>query len=111
LSEKIDLLIVDGPPGSKTEMSRYPAVPFLMDRKLLAEDYSIFLDDTQRYYESKILDRWSEEIGQPKVKHLKYGVIASDNKFNTRPYFHGHSRKITEYLKESPDWLKEKNRS
>lgn len=54
--KKIDMLIIDGPPGKTQELARYPAVPLLID--LFADDVTIVLDDTNRKDESEIVKRW-----------------------------------------------------
>lgn len=54
----IDLLVVDGPPGSTAERARYPAVPLLQRR--LQHDCVIVLDDVNRDDEREILEAWKE---------------------------------------------------
>lgn len=56
----IDVLFVDGPPGSKS-LSRYPAVPLLADH--LAADAVIMLDDANRPSEGESARRWSGQLG------------------------------------------------
>ncbi|GAA4106207.1 hypothetical protein GCM10022249_01700 [Enteractinococcus coprophilus] len=56
MPEEIDLLIVDGPPGSLGQCARYPAVPQLLER--LRSDAVIILDDSTREDEIRILDQW-----------------------------------------------------
>jgi glycosyltransferase involved in cell wall biosynthesis/predicted O-methyltransferase YrrM len=58
--DKIGLLFVDGPPGSK-QLSRYPAVPEL--RELLADDAVIMLDDSNRPAEAETARQWSAMLG------------------------------------------------
>ncbi len=53
---KIDLLIIDGPPGFIQKHSRYPALPAL--NSLLAKDCAVFLDDAARDDEQEIVSRW-----------------------------------------------------
>lgn len=53
---EIDLLLIDGPPGSTGPQARYPAVPILRSR--LAPDAVIGLDDAQRPDERAALERW-----------------------------------------------------
>lgn len=55
--EPIDLLLVDGPPGSK-RLSRFPAVPELRER--LADEAVVILDDARRPEEAEIASRWSQ---------------------------------------------------
>lgn len=59
----VDLLIIDGPPAylEGQEHSRYPAVPYFAP--LLADDYTIILDDIDRCGEQDIVQRWEREFG------------------------------------------------
>jgi predicted O-methyltransferase YrrM len=57
--DAIDLLLVDGPPGSTGPMSRYPALPLLRAR--LAAGATVVLDDTSRADEQETLRRWLAE--------------------------------------------------
>lgn len=63
-THRIDLLLVDGPPGvgRNRAMDRYPALPRL--RRYLAESATIFLDDAQRWGERRLLRAWEAELGQ-----------------------------------------------
>ena len=54
--DKIDVLIVDGPPGSTGPMARFPAIPLL--KKSLSPSASVFLDDINRPEEREILSKW-----------------------------------------------------
>lgn len=58
-NRKIDLLIIDGPPGPLQPMSRYPALPLLAG--YLAEHCTIILDDASRDEEQEIARRWVNE--------------------------------------------------
>lgn len=58
--DRIDLLLVDGPPGGTCAMARYPALPILAPR--LGENAVIVLDDANRPDERRILERWTEEF-------------------------------------------------
>jgi predicted O-methyltransferase YrrM len=53
---KIDLLVVDGPPGFIQKHSRYPALLLLSD--MLAKQCTVFLDDAARKDEQEIVSRW-----------------------------------------------------
>ncbi len=53
---KIDLLVIDGPPGFLQKHSRYPALPMLADR--LAERCTVFLDDAARDDEQELVQCW-----------------------------------------------------
>lgn len=59
-----DLVLVDGPSAwhKEIELSRYPALPFLKEK--LNENFSFFLDDTNRNGEKEILKRWNKLIPQ-----------------------------------------------
>ena len=61
LPERIDLLVVDGPPGTTGPDARWPAVPLLLDR--LADDAVILLDDGDRAEETRIAHAWHERLG------------------------------------------------
>jgi predicted O-methyltransferase YrrM len=53
----IDLVFVDGPPGSTSDLARYPALPELAP--CLADGATLLLDDTNRSEEQAILERWT----------------------------------------------------
>ena len=63
-SDRIGLLVVDGPPGGK-QLSRYPAVPSLRD--LLTDDAAVMLDDAHRPAEAEAARRWAVELDRPFV--------------------------------------------
>jgi hypothetical protein len=94
LVSEIDLVLVDGPPSSFQKFSRYPAIPFLKDQRKLGENFSIFLDDTYRTGESKILDLWSKSLGITATDFLRYGVITANKGYRTLPYFQGYNYKL-----------------
>jgi predicted O-methyltransferase YrrM len=52
----IDLLMVDGPPGSLGSQARYPALPVL--QPFLAPDAVILVDDGGRDDEAAVVKRW-----------------------------------------------------
>lgn len=58
--KKIDLLLVDGPPGPLQPLSRYPALPILAP--FLAERCTVVLDDAARRDEQEIIRRWQSEF-------------------------------------------------
>lgn len=62
---KIDLLVIDGPPGQIQNISRYPALPLLY--RYLSDDVVILLDDAGRPDEKVILDMWAREF--PDFEH------------------------------------------
>jgi len=55
-----DLLFVDGPPGfpAGRELSRYPALPFLLDH--LAARCAVVIDDANRGGEQAVIARWEQ---------------------------------------------------
>jgi predicted O-methyltransferase YrrM len=59
LSE-IDLLFVDGPPGTAGPRARYPALQVLSDR--LVDGAIVVLDDFSRADETTIVEQWCAEI-------------------------------------------------
>lgn len=61
LPEQIDLLLVDGPPGTLQKQSRYPALPLLQSH--LHPKSWILMDDANRQDEQEICKRWEKEFG------------------------------------------------
>lgn len=57
----IDLVFVDGPPGTTGPLARYPALPLLRDR--CAPGARFILDDAARPDEKAIVHRWTREHG------------------------------------------------
>lgn len=57
-SNKIDLLIIDGPPEQTCAFARYPALPMLYSQ--LSEECTIILDDSSRDDEKNIIKKWME---------------------------------------------------
>jgi predicted O-methyltransferase YrrM len=76
--DSIDLLLVDGPPGSTGPLSRYPALPLLRAR--LAPGATVVLDDTSRADERETLRRWLAEdasmVAEP-VTAGQHAVLSS----------------------------------
>lgn len=58
LAERVDFLIIDGPPGRLQKLSRYPALPLL--RAHLAERATIMLDDAHCPDEQEMLALWQK---------------------------------------------------
>ncbi len=65
--EKIDLLIVDGPPGNISKLARYPAVPALRDK--LRPGATVMLDDCHRWAEKETVRRWIDEVPGLELVH------------------------------------------
>lgn len=59
---KFDMVLVDGPLAYKKgfQTSRYPALPFIF--KYLNDNNSVFLDDTNRKGEKKIITLWESKF-------------------------------------------------
>lgn len=70
LTEPIDILLVDGPPGSAAPRARYPAIPILKPR--LAPECWILMDDGDRPDERAIAHAWTNELGA-KLSYLEGG--------------------------------------
>jgi Methyltransferase domain len=70
LSQPIQMLLVDGPPGSLGPKSRYPAVPILKPH--LAEQCSILMDDGDRADEREVAHTWCEDL-QATLTYLEGG--------------------------------------
>lgn len=56
ISEKIDLLVIDGPPRTTQKLARYPAIPILFS--YLSDRFTILLDDAKRPDEILIVEKW-----------------------------------------------------
>jgi len=67
LPEPIDVLLVDGPPGSTGRHARYPALSVLRDR--LAPNAVIVVDDTERADEREILEQWMQD--EPRLRPVE----------------------------------------
>lgn len=61
LPRRIDLLLVDGPPAFEpgTGLSRYPALPALVER--LSADAVVILDDLDRRGEIEVMHAWEQD--------------------------------------------------
>lgn len=73
---RIDMLVVDGPPGATGPQARYPALPLLAER--LTEHASIVLDDADRADERTIERRWIERFpwfSSERLKHERGTVV------------------------------------
>ena len=75
-AERIDLLLVDGPPAHAPGLgvARYPALPVLGDR--LAAGGTVVLDDAERPGEQEVLRRWEHETGLAFDRSPERGGIA-----------------------------------
>jgi predicted O-methyltransferase YrrM len=68
LPASIDLLFVDGPPGSVGELARYPALPLLRDR--FTPGALVVVDDVVRPDEAQIARRWQAEVPGSELQML-----------------------------------------
>lgn len=59
LGGRIELLVVDGPPGDTGPHSRYPALPLLRDQ--FADNVRVLIDDTNRKEERDVVEFWLAE--------------------------------------------------
>lgn len=79
---RIDLLLVDGPPGQIQKHSRYPAVPLL--KKFFHKNSAIVIDDMARQDEQEIIKRWEQENPEFKSTYINtvkgMCVIKQNNK-------------------------------
>ena len=57
-TDKIDFLIIDGPPRATQNLARYPAIPLLY--KYFSDNVIILLDDANRPDEIIIIEKWIE---------------------------------------------------
>lgn len=82
--ESIDCILVDGPPAWKKELSlsRYPAYNFL--KPLLNSNFSIFLDDTNREGEKKIISEWEKDNLTKEMFSKSFTGLFKGNYFNIR---------------------------
>ena len=74
LDRPIDLLIIDGPPGSGQEtLNRYPAIPVLEEH--LAPDCIVVVDDADRAPEAAMIKLWSRRPGR-RFRHVDHLGVA-----------------------------------
>ncbi len=59
---KIDVLIIDGPPSTTGPLARYPAGPLLFNQ--LSAHAHIIIDDSNREDEKEIIKQWQESFFQ-----------------------------------------------
>lgn len=65
----IDMLVVDGPPGSIQFRARYPAIPILRGR--ITPGAAVFLDDADRQDEKGIVTAWLADAEFERAGSLK----------------------------------------
>ena len=57
--EKVEMILVDGPPFTVHPLARYPALPLMLPH--LAPGAVVILDDAKRPEEVRIAERWRSE--------------------------------------------------
>jgi hypothetical protein len=72
---KIDLLIIDGPPRPTNKLARYPALPLLSP--YFSPEITILLDDAKRQDEKEITSLWLNEHPefQSKIIDTEKGAV------------------------------------
>ncbi|RZJ70856.1 class I SAM-dependent methyltransferase [Flavobacterium sp.] len=80
----IDVIVVDGPTGAISPHARYSAIPFLKDK--LAEDFSIFVDDTFREEEKSMGLDWRDILKCEWKNYKRYMHLFSVRKNDATPY-------------------------
>jgi len=84
--KKVDILIIDAPPGPLCPCARQPAIPFFLS--YLKQNSVVFLHDTRRQEEAAIAEAWNRyfnahyQIGTPRGIDVFEG--RSDNNRTTR---------------------------
>lgn len=58
ITDKIDLLIIDGPPRTTQNLARYPVIPIFY--QLFSDKFTVLLDDAKRTDEIIIVEKWVE---------------------------------------------------
>ncbi len=69
LPDRIDFLVIDGPPGRIGRHARYPALPLLAGR--LSAGAPILLDDAARPDEREVIARWQAEFPGLSVEQME----------------------------------------
>ncbi|MCI5196632.1 MAG: hypothetical protein D3919_10485 [Candidatus Electrothrix sp. AW5] len=73
-----DLILIDGPLAytKELELSRYPAIPYLHNNRLISNNVSIYFDDIDRAGEEKIVKILEEKYGYKFIRNYLEGSIA-----------------------------------
>ena len=75
IDEPIDVLLVDGPPGTTGPMARYPAVPVLLDR--LSTLATVLVDDANRDDEVEMTSLWQSQFNLFRVDSTDDALLAT----------------------------------
>jgi predicted O-methyltransferase YrrM len=71
--DKVDVLFIDGPHGSKGILDRYPALPLVFDK--LSDNAVVVVDDAQNFKESsELVSRWRKKHPSLKFEMLQTEV-------------------------------------
>lgn len=81
---KFDLILVDGPFGGSTPYARYSAIPYL--KTVISKEASIYLDDTNREDEKKILMEWQKILGLERFDYERYSCLKLNQNFDVSPF-------------------------
>lgn len=84
LNRKFDLMIVDGPWKGVSPFARFSAIPFF--QPWLSDNFSIFLDDTDRAEEWEIAGEW-KKILKCNVTHFhRYSILSNEIGHDVEPF-------------------------
>ncbi len=83
-TSQFDLVLVDGPFGGSTPYARYSAIPYL--KSLISKGASIYLDDTNRKDEKKILVEWQKILGFERFDYERYSCLKLNQNFDVSPF-------------------------
>ena len=68
INNKIDLLIIDGPPKITNKNARFPAIPLL--KKYFSDNIIIIVDDGNRQDDANTVNSWMNELDNFKIKYI-----------------------------------------
>jgi 16S rRNA G966 N2-methylase RsmD len=84
-NKKFDFVFVDAPIDITGKFNRYPALPFLFEKKLLNDEYTVILDDCDRMTERIEIEAWSKLLNEDFHIFTNYGMITNSHKLYTVP--------------------------
>src|SRR5699024_3960159 len=77
IKQRIDLLVVDGPPGDTAHHARYPALPLTVSK--LAPSATVVLDDMDRREERETVEVWFDDhpsLTRNDAPHAELAVLS-----------------------------------
>lgn len=76
---RFDMAVIDGPLAytKDLELSRYPALPFLVENCFFQDDHMVVLDDGHRAGEKKIIKIWENKYGYRFKHNFNQGIATS----------------------------------